>query len=136
MSQPAFAPCPWNMQSESKSKQVAKLTLSGAAFIGLGAVLSVYCPPFKKPVDVIENGLKSTAENLSSVPVFSAVFKENPLTNHPLMSRFLAVSTFETLLAGSVMLLGGAMMKLFGVLPKHLQESVNQQAKDGGAPSR
>lgn len=124
------------MSSDSKISQITKLTLTGTVFIGLGAVLSVYVPAFKKPVDAIENGFKAVGEGLSSVPVFSTVFKENPLTNHPTLSRFLAVSTFETLLAGGMMVGAGGIMKLFGVLPKDLQESVNRQAKDGGFPSR
>jgi len=109
--------------------QVTKLTLAGTAFIGLGAALSVYFPPFKRPVDAIEKGFKTVGEGLSDVPVLGSVFKQNPMTNHPLMSRFLAVSTFETLLAGGTMLATGAGMKLFGVLPKDLEKALADQPK-------
>lgn len=124
------------MSSDSKFSQITKLTLTGTAFIGLGAVLSVYVPAFKRPVDTIENSFKAMGEGMSSVPVLSAVFKENPLTNHPTLSRFLAVSTFETILAGGLMVGAGGIMKLCGVLPKDLQQAVNQQAKGPGHSGR
>lgn len=111
--------------------QATKLTLAGTAFIGLGALLSVYFPPFKRPVDTIENGFKAVGEGLSSVPVLGTVFRENPVTNHPLMSRFLAVSTFETILAGGTMLGTGAIMKLMGVLPKDIERAVQAHTKNG-----
>lgn len=120
------------MPSDSKPLQVAKLTLTGTAFIGLGALLSVYCPAFKKPVDAIENGFKIVGDRMSSVPVIGVVFKDSPLTNHNGLTRFLAVSTFETVLAGGLIVGGGAIMKLVGTAPKHLQQAVADQAKGAG----
>lgn len=111
---------------ESKLAQVGKLTFVGTVFIGLGAVLSVYCPPFKRPVDSIEKGIKGSNSALSEVPIIGGVFRDNPLTNNDDVTRFLAVSVFETIVATGAVVGVGAVMKLCGILPKHLEEKIKQ----------
>ncbi len=119
------------LQQQSKPMQVAKITLLGTAFIGLGAVLSVYVPACKKPVDLIEQNYLKGCKALSSVPVVGVVFKDNPLIEHQGVSRFLAVSAFETVLASGASIAGGALMKLFGHLPKDKERELLANPSQG-----
>lgn len=114
------------MHESSKPAQVAKLTFIGTGFVAIGAVLSVYFPPFKKPVAEIQRGIAAGNKALSETPIIGPVFKDNPLTNNHDITTFLAVNAFETVLAGGLTIAGGALMKLCGVLPHHLEEKMKR----------
>lgn len=118
--------------NSSKAREVAKLTIVGTIFVGLGAVLSVYVPALHKPTDMIQRGIQSTNAELSKIPVAGKVFDRNPLMYNNTMTRFLAVNALETFLIGGLMVGTGAIMKLCGVLPHHLEEKMRRFDKGHG----
>ena len=109
--------------TESPSQQIMRITLTGAAVAGAGALLNVYVPAFHKPTQWLHGKLECCNGQLSKLPVAKHIFADNPLTCHSSLTEFLAINIMETpFIAGSMVSLG-ALMKASGIKPDRFKHS-------------
>lgn len=108
--------------ADRKLVHAAKITFLGTAFVGLGALASAYIPAIQRPVQGLDRRLKKLNDTAAGLPVAGYVFKHNPLTNNDTIRNFLAVSLMETALASGVVVGGGALLKMAGVTPSHVEK--------------
>ena len=113
--------------------EVAKLTVIGSAFVGVGTLLNSYVPAFHAPVTWVERALHQSGHFLSNNPRTSMIFRDNPLTNSKTMTQFLAVNIVESALIGGVLVGGGAVLKHMGIKASDIERFL---ATNRSEPSR